>query len=208
MTKDMLHLYQKHFVDKHDERLGLFLLMADRFAIKSALYAGSFTHLTPAFVFPITCFVDMDRRAARFFDDPALVDFVNQRKIYPEEPLVRFHHADFAHRLNEADESFDLLISQYAGFISQDCKRYLKINGYLLANNSHGDAGMAAIDSDYELVAVINRRGEKFSLSERELDAYFVPKKDIEITKEVLERIKKGVGYKKSAFSYVFKRIA
>ena len=47
----MLDLYQKHFVDKQDERLELFTLLAKHYSIKSALYAGSFTHLTPAFVF-------------------------------------------------------------------------------------------------------------------------------------------------------------
>ncbi len=61
---------------KQDERLGLFVLLADSFGIRSALYPGSFTHLTPAFVFPTTCFVDTDRRAARFFEDPAVLDLV------------------------------------------------------------------------------------------------------------------------------------
>lgn len=154
MAKDVLDLYQKHFVDKSDERLGLFVLMADHFAVRGALYPGSFTHLTPSFVFPITCFVDMDRRAARLFEDPSVLDFVKRRKIYDEEPSVRFHYADYSQGLNEYDGIFDLLISQYAGFVSQGCKRYLRINGYLLANNSHGDASMASIDSDYEADAV------------------------------------------------------
>ena len=208
MAKDMMGLYRKHFVDKRDERLGLFVLMADHFAVRGALYPGSFTHLTPSFVFPVTCFVDTDRRAARFFADPSVLDFVKRRKIYAEEPLVRFHHADYAQGLNEEDGVFDLLISQYAGFVSRSCKRYLKINGYLLANNSHGDASMASIDADYELVAIIHRRGEKYSLSEADLGSYLVPKKDTAITKEYLERIQKGVGYKRRAFSYVFQRVA
>ena len=40
------------------------------------------------------------------------------------------------------DRSVDLLISQYAGIISQPCKRYLKPGGYLLVNNSHGGRGV------------------------------------------------------------------
>ncbi|HID72758.1 TPA: hypothetical protein EYP38_02345, partial [Candidatus Micrarchaeota archaeon] len=102
----MLDLYQKHFVDKGDERLGLFTLLAERYPIRSALYAGSFTHLTPAFVFPTTCFVDMDKRAARFFADPAVLDFVKQRKTYDNEPVLRFHHSDYAKGFEEEDEAF------------------------------------------------------------------------------------------------------
>jgi hypothetical protein len=208
MRKNALDLYQKHFVDKADERLGLFVLLADSFGVRSALYPGSFTHLTPAFVFPTTCFVDMDRRAARFFEDPAVLDLIGQRKIYEEQPKVRFHQADFASGFAEADGTYDLLISQYAGFVSRSCKRYLRPNGYLLVNNSHGDASMASLDADYELIAVVNRRGEKFSLTDKDLGSYFVPKKEMEITQEYLEGIKRGVGYKKSAFSYVFIKVA
>jgi hypothetical protein len=204
----MLDLYNEYFVVKKDERLGLFVLMADHFPIQRALYPGSFTHLTPAFVFPITCFVDMDRRAGRFFEDPSVLDLVKRRKIYDGQPNVRFHHTDYSRSLPEVDGAFDLLISQYAGFVSQDCKRYLKTNGYLLANNSHGDASMASIDSDYKLIAAINRRGDKFHLSKMELGSYFVPKKTVNITKEYLKHTRRGVGYKTTAFSYVFKKVA
>ncbi len=207
MAKNVLDLYQQHFVGKSDERLELFVLLADHFALRSALYPGSFTHLTPSFVFPIACFVDTDRRAARFFQDPSVLNFVKQRRRYDEEPVVRFHHSDYSQGFDEDDGSFDLLISQYAGFVSQECKRYLRFNGYLLANNSHGDAGMASIDPDYQLVAIINRRGERYRLSEKDLGSYFVPKKEIDITREYLERTKRGVGYKKTSFSYVFQRI-
>lgn len=208
MPTNVPDLYQKHHIDKSDERLGLFVLMAEHFAVQSALYPGSFVHLTPAFVLPVTCFVDTDKRAARFFADPAVLDFVKRQKSYDQDPLIRFHKADYARRIDEDDETFDLLISQYAGFVSQACKRYLKINGLLLVNNSHGDASMASIDSDYQLVAVVNRRGERFSLSQKDLGAHFVPKKDIEITRQYLEQIQRGVGYTKSAFSYVFQRVA
>jgi hypothetical protein len=200
-------LYRKHFIDKQDERLELFTLLSERFSICSVLYPGSFTHLTPSFVFPVTSYVDSDRRAARFFTDPTLLDFVRSQKTYPEAPEVRFHPQDYTQAFEEEPGSFDLLISQYAGFVSQACKRYLKPGGVLLANNSHGDAGMACLDPDYAFIAAVNRRGEKFSLVEKNLEAYFVPKKEIKITKAYLERTSKGVGYRKSAFSYLFRRV-
>ena len=77
----------------------------------------------------------------------------------------------------------------------------------LLANNSHGDASMAWLDQDLALVAAINRRGERFSLVETNPDSYFVPKRDHPITREYLERTKRGVAYTRSAFGYVFRRV-
>ncbi len=40
-------------------------------------------------------------------------------------------------------EPVDLIISQYAGFVGQETKRYLKEGGILLCNDSHGDATLA-----------------------------------------------------------------
>ena len=197
-------LYEKHFIAKQDERLQLFQRLAAAFPIRSALYPGSFVHVTPAFVFPETCFVDSDRRTPRFFSDPQLLEFVGKRKEYDAMPAIRFHHTDYNAGFDEPEGSFDLLISQYAGFVSRACKRYLRPGGYLLANNSHGDAGLAALDPDFTLVAVVKRRGERFTLSFADLDAYFVPKKKIEITEEALLALGRGLGYTRSPFAYVF----
>ena len=207
MQKNALALYHKYHLDNADERFGMFEKMAAHFDIESALYPGSFVHVTPSFVFPKVTYIDMERRANQFFAAPELLKLIAKRKIYQEEVQIQFHHQNYTKPLPERDESFDLLISQYAGFVSQNCKRYLKINGWLLANNSHGDAGMANLDEDYELVGVVNRRGDKFTFSVKNLEKYFIPKKDILITKEYLEKIQRGIGYQKSAFAYVFKRI-
>lgn len=66
---------------------------------------------------------------------------------------------------------------------------------------------MAYLDNDYELVGVVNRQGDKFSFSATKLETYFVPKKNVPITKEYLEKIQRGIGYQKSAFAYVFRRV-
>lgn len=190
-----------------DERLGLFKLMADRFGCRSALYPGSYDHFTPAFVFPVTCFVDMDVRAARFFADPGVIELVTRRKVYAESPRLRFHKADYEQELGEAEERFDLLISLNAGFVSQHCKRYLRKGGMLLVNNLHGDASMARLDPDYMLVGAISRRGERFSLVERDLASYFVPKRELEVTREYLERTRRGVAFTRRAFAYAFRRV-
>jgi hypothetical protein len=39
------------------------------------------------------------------------------------------------------------------------------------------------------------------------LDTYFIPKKPRKITKTYLKQIQKGIGYTKSASSYLFNRV-
>jgi hypothetical protein len=205
--KDPIELYKEYFVNREFERLDLFQLLAERFDVKSALYPGSFVHITPSFVFRKTTYVDTDKRTKQFFQFPEVLDFVAKNKIYPQMSEITFHPADYRQALAEPDESYDLLISQYAGFISKHCKRYLKINGILLVNNSHGDASMAFIDPDYQFIGAILRNKGKHRISEKELDTYFIPEKPVEISKAYLEQTQKGIGYQKTASSYLFRRV-
>ena len=207
MKTNAFALYHKYHLDRADERFGMFESLAKHFSIERVLYPGSFVHVTPSFIFPKVTYVDLEHRAKQFFAAPELQKLISERKAYPQEAQIQFHYQDYTKCLPECDESFELLISQYAGFVSQYCQRYLKIGGWLLANNSHGDAGMAYLDDDYELVGVVSRRSDKFSFSVNKLEEYFVPKKDVPITKEYLEKIQRGIGYQKSAFAYVFKRV-
>lgn len=208
MPWDALELYRQYHAARSDERFELFGLLAARFGPRSALYPGCFVHLTPALCVPRTSFVDTDRRAARFFADPAVLDYVRRHRVYDDEPILRFHAADYTADFDESPASFDLLISQYAGFVSQHCKQYLKLGGYLIANNSHGDASLASVDPDYQPVAVVNRRGEQFRLVEVDVASYFVPARDVSITRAELERRGRGIAYQKRAFGYVFRRVA
>ncbi|WNZ29984.1 MAG: hypothetical protein IAX21_03760 [Candidatus Bathyarchaeota archaeon] len=201
-----LSLYKKHHVDNCDERLGQFLLLTEKFTIKNALYSGSFVHITPSFVIPNVVYVDTNKQAREFFNDISVYEFVSKKKMYDEDSIITFHSKDYRKDIGEPTESFDLLISQYAGFVSQHCKKYLKIGGILLVNNSHGDASMASIDIDYKFVGVMNKRQNKFSFSEKNLESYFIPKKPRKVTREYLEKIKRGIGYTKSPTVYVFKK--
>lgn len=208
MRKSVLELYQKHFVDKQFERLDLFQMLNEKYDIGRILYPGSFVHVTPSFVFADVVYVDSDRRAKTFFEAMEVQDFVAGRKQYPQEARMTFYAADYQESLPEADQSFDLLISQYAGFVGQDCKAYLKSGGYLLANNSHGDAGVAAIDEAYVLRAAVFLRQGRHQLSETNLEAYFVPKSSkIKVTREYLIERQRGIGYQKSANAYLFQKV-
>ena len=207
MTKTNLDLYYKYFQDRQFERQDLFQIIADEFNIQRVLYPGSFVHVTPSFVFPDVVYVDDDKQAKQFFGKPEIHDFIAQRKVYPQESKVTFHFTDYRHGFDEQFGTFDLLISQYAGFVGQHCKPYLKTGGLLLANNSHGDAGMAAIDDQYQLKAVFTFRNGKHRISGTNLDEYFIPKSQIRITKEYLENLQKGIAYEKTASVYLFQRV-
>lgn len=207
MPRTAKQLYDEHFTNKDFERIDLFELLVDRFGVQRALYPGSFVHVGPSFVIPSVTYVDSDGRCPSFFADPAAARMVKKRKRYDGEPEIVFHAGDYTKPLEEEDESFDLLISQWASPVSQACKRYLQVGGILVANDSHGDASLASIDDDYELTAVVTRRAGRHRLSEKSLDAFFVSKSGEPITRERIERTGRGVAYTKSAAAYVFRRV-
>ena len=206
MGASSLELYRKYHAERSDERLELFRGLVDHFSVSSALYPGSFVHITPSFVIPRVVYVDSDSRAEKFFRDPTTQELVDGRREYEQEAVVSFHRADYAEAIDEAEGSFDLLISQYAGFVSRDCKRYLKAGGHLVANNSHGDASMARLDPAYRLVAVYRRRGERFTFSFGELPTYMIPKSKEEPTVSALEERMRGPAFTRQAAGYVFSR--
>jgi len=203
---DALTTYNKYF-HKGDRR-GIFKVITEKFIIKKAIYPGSYIHIAPSFYIPEVVYVDSFKKTKRFFNDKNIQDIINKNKNYLEEVIIRFYLVDFYKEIEEKLESFDLLISQYAGFVSQCCKKYLKPGGFLVANNSHGDASMASIDNSFELIGVIYYSNKKYRFTKRNLDQYFVPKKkNIKVTKEHLEKTMKGIGYTKTASAYFFKKL-
>jgi hypothetical protein len=152
-------------------------------------------------------YVDSFKKTKKFFDDNKIQDIINKNKKYQEDAIIRFHLVDFYKDVGEELESFDLLISQYAGFVSQCCKKYLKPGGLLVANNSHGDASMASMDKIFEFIGVVYYSNKIYRFTTKNLDQYFIPKKkNLTITKEYLEKTMKGIGYTKTASAYLFKK--
>ncbi|MBN2157299.1 MAG: hypothetical protein JW776_14735 [Candidatus Lokiarchaeota archaeon] len=63
------------------------------------------------------------------------------------------------------------------------------------------------MDSDFDLIGVINYRTNKFYFSEKDLDHYFIPKNPkINHTLEHLLRLQRGVNYTKTASHYLFRK--
>jgi hypothetical protein len=202
--KNSTELYQEYEVKM--QREGLFKLISENFSVSKAIYPGSYIHISPSFYFQKVVYIDSDRKAKKFFADNTFKNLISQMKKYKEESEVIFYGQSYTKSIPEPEYSFDLLISQYAGFVSQSCGKFVRKNGYILANNSHGDAGVIYFNPDYALVAVINYRNNKFYLSTKNLDLYFKPKKQIDVTQEYLLSLNRGLGYKKTANHYLFQK--
>lgn len=195
------------------DRERMFRAVADRWPeLARVLYPGSYIDASPSFVFPDVTYVDVDRRAARFFADQDGVDALIRARYGDGTEVAsswRFFQADYAEPLEVADGSVDLLVSLYAGFISTPCARYLRAGGLLLTNNSHGDASMASLDPGFRLIAVLTRRAERYRVVEEELADYLTPRKEgVEVDAAELRRTNRGVRYRKDAAMYVFERVS
>jgi hypothetical protein len=199
--------------EKQDQHRGdrhrLFRAVAESLDVTSVLYPGSYVDLAPSFVWPSVTYVDIDRRAGQFFSDESGVhQLLVEHDVNPATHSVRFIGADYTNPLGLEDGEFDLLISLYAGFVSEACTRYLRVGGTLLVNPSHGDAAMTSIDQRYRLTAVVTSRSGRYSVNSRDLDTYLISKRDVAVTKELLHASGRGVAYTKSPFAYLFERVA
>lgn len=200
-------LYKKYHVDKDYTSIGLFRALNEEFEIGKVFYPGSHVHITPSLIFSDVVYADSFRNTFKFFQDKSTKEYIEQNREYNEKPRFQFYQQDYNKPFEGLNKEFDLVISQYAGFVGQAAKPYLKKGGLLVCNNSHGDASMAAIDPDYELIAVYRRYADdKFSISSKNLDDYLIPKKGNIPTKQELLKSMKGVAYTKSPSGYIFRK--
>lgn len=196
--------------DRHQgDRLRLFSAVADAVPAEHVLYPGSFVDVAASFVFGSVTYVDSDRRAARFFaDSTGVMEIVGAHRRQGDVPVVEFVAGDYQSVLDIDDESVDLLVSLYAGFVSEYCTRYLRVGGHLLVNPSHGDAALASIDPRYRLAGVVKTLpANRYRVDTDALDTYLVPKRSVELTSEMLHQLGRGIGYTRSAFAYLFERV-
>ncbi len=191
----------------------MFRAIAQAWAPMRALYPGSYVDLSPSTAIPAVTYVDTDRRAAAFFADTDLVRAELHGRTLPGAGTdVEFLAADYTTALAVPDQGFGLLISLYAGPVWENCRRYLQPGGLLLANPSHGDASLAALDPVLRLeAAVINRgethRGEEYRLESDDLEGYLVPKTPEANRSGLIRAAGRGVAYTRPAFAYVFRYV-
>lgn len=191
------------------DRQRLFRAVAEAVPAETVLYPGSYVDVAPSFVWAGVTYVDVDKRAMQFFGDREGVDeLLAEHGADPDVHVVRFIHADYTDGVDLAASSVDLLISLYAGLIAEHCIHHLRVGGHLLVNSSHGDVAMASLDPRYRLSGVVVSNGGRYSVKTNELDTYLVPKRDIDITVDLLRETGRGVAYTKSPFAYLFERVA
>jgi hypothetical protein len=193
---------------KSFDRYEVFFKIAKRFSIKKALYPGSYIHITPSLIIPEVIYVDNVKKAKEFFyNEDEIIEFIEANKIYSEKSKVKFEPMDYWKKLSIIDEYVDLLISQYAGFVSEACKRYLRIGGILLVGDSHGDATLAKLDNDFKLIGVLEYNGDEYEFLNDDLEKYFRFKRERPIDKEKLKSSMKGPKYKYMAEYYLFEKV-
>lgn len=207
MKPQTAHLWTKQ--DQHGgDRWRLFSAVSGAIDARTVFYPGCYVDIAPSFVFESVTYMDSDRRAAQFFADTAGVAEIVTQHNGPADPDITFVHADYTSSLDVPDGHFDLLVSLYAGFVSEYCTRHLKVGGTLLVNPSHGDAAMASVGARYRLTGVVISRSGNYRVETTELDSYLIPKKSQAITVEALHQSGRGIGYTKSPFAYLFTRMA
>ena len=187
------------------DRHRLFEVVGAVVPVSSVLYPGSWVDVAASFVFDDVTYVDTDRRAGQFFDDHAGVDeIIAQHRESSSSSAWRFIKADYTTDLELPSSHFDLLVSLYAGFVSEHCTRYLRPGGHLLVNSSHGDAAMASINPGFRLVAVVDNHSGNYTATDKDLGSYLVPKKPTTITAQTLHEGGRDIAYTKPAFAYLF----
>jgi SAM-dependent methyltransferase len=192
--------------DSIGDRSGLFAVLSKALHPARALYPGSYLDLSPSTAIPSVTYVDTDRRAARYFADDALVAADLEGRTLPGAGTdVAFLHLDYTKPLPLPAASFDLLISLYAGPVWEHCRQFLAPGGRFLANTSHGDASLAALDPILRLAAAVHQRGGSYRLDTENLDSYLIPKRPSAADPETIRRQGRGIAYTKTAFAYVFR---
>ncbi len=191
----------EEYKSKIGDRTTLYGLVAKKYNIKSALYPGSHIDISPSMVILDVTYVDNFKGAIKFFEEISEIEkYVNSNKEYKEMCNIDFLGTDYNNEISI--DKVDMIISQYAGFVGQATKRYLKDDGILLCNDSHGDATLAYLDEDYILVAVIDQHNE---ISTNQLEKYFVFKNGRQIDKNKVQSTMKGPKYETQANNYIFK---
>ncbi len=183
----------------------MFAAIAAEWHIERAFYPGCYLDLSPSTAIGAVTYLDLDKRAAKYFSTAGLAASELAKWGADGMPRIEFIHADYTRPLPLQPGSFDLLISLFAGPVWEHCKSYLAPGGLLLANTSHGDASIAALDPDLELAAAVHHRSGRYRLDLADLDSYLIPKSVDPPDAEGIRRSGRGIAYTRTAFAYVFR---
>lgn len=196
------------YIEHIGDRTALYEAVAAHTGAQRVLYPGSYLDLAPSYVWPDVTYLDSDARARKAFAEAETArELAKLKRHYASEPTIGFVAGDYTQTLGELPAAgWDLAISLYAGPVSEHVARCLKPGGWLLVNNSHADAGLAALDPDYQLAAAIHRRAGRYTLVTDGLGRYLQPKRPPHPTREQLHASGRGIAYTLAADVYLFRR--
>lgn len=188
------------------DRSGLFAALRRGWAPSRALYPGCFLDLSPSTAIPSVTYVDVDRRAARYFaDEQAVAADLRGRTLPGAGVEVRFVRADYTAALPLPLGAYDLLVSLYAGPFWESCRHHLAPGGLFLCNASHSEASLAALDPALRLIAVVHGRADDYRVVTDRLDRHLVPRRPADADPDLIRRRGRGIAYTASAFAYLFR---
>ncbi|MGW8974813.1 hypothetical protein [Streptomyces platensis] len=194
------------YLDRIGDRTALYAAVAAHTGARRVLYPGSYLDLAPSYVWADVTYLDADARAAQAFAGPDATTLARRHRRPPGQPLITFVPGDYTDTLSGLPAAaWDLALSLYAGPVSEHAKRCLRPGSWLLANNSHADAGLAHLDPDYRLAAVIHHRSGRYLLTTDHLDQYLRPRRPPHPTRDQLHTAGRGAAYARPALAYLFR---
>lgn len=207
MNSPVSDAFRQLYTNTNMERDGLFAAMARAYRCETVLYPGCSIHINPSFHFRHVVYVDTSEAAQRFFAAAAEVQrVIDGRKRYAQGAHVEYLARDFTQALPLREASFDLLLALHAGGIARACLRYLRPGGILVSNNHQDDAGQAAGERGYRLVAVIHERQSQYVIDREGLDTYFVERPKPPADRAYMRESTRWPAYARNADYYVFRR--
>ena len=175
------------------------------------LYPGCYRHITPSLVFNNIVYIDFDSKISKFFDDEAVKDWVREQKGYDRDASIKFECLNFSSLETIFEvESFDLLISACAGFVTPSTSSLLKNGGYCLVSDAHFDARMLSLDKNFTLVSVWDKKDEKFVFDADVLSQHFITENEKPLTRAMVDesvakpKTRRSFKLKKEAMFYLF----
>ena len=207
MVKANIDLYLD-YISSRGAGMSVFRALVNKYQIQSGIYPGSYVHITPSLFISEMYYIDSDKKANAFFKNhDEIKAYLEANKSYPDDLVFKFEASDFTKPLMAEKCHYDLMISLYSGFISYYCKAYLRRNGLLLANDSHGDATLAYHDPDYDFIGVVLENENEVEILQDKLDVYFKMKSGKAIDLEKVKDKMKGPNYKEKVEYYLFRKI-
>lgn len=201
-------IYNSFYTALDFERAGLFKLIKDEYGCSTVLYPGCSIHITPSFYFQHVVYVDISETARKFFrDNQNILSIINSNKKYKQSAYIQYIHSDYTMELPVKENNYDLLLSIYAGGVTESCRKYIKTGGIILSNNHQNDALQALNDSYVRLEALIRRKGKKYHIENCTDEKMLKALQGHSMTSKSMRNSGSGMEYVDNEHYFVFRKI-